>query len=73
MGWKRRLSISNFKELLFEKIKFEDRLKWFRERNCSVFVPQLLLGQERLLRNITINSTLYGEPKYSMCLQKFKK
>ena len=44
--------------------KSENRLKEFREKNRRVSdSPQLLLEQERLIREVTINSTIYTELK----------
>ena len=44
--------------------KSENRLKEFREKNRRVAdSPQLLLEQERLIREVTINSTIYTELK----------
>ena len=50
----------------------ENRLKEFRERNRQVFAPQLLLEQERLLRDITINGTLYSELRKQYELAKIE-
>lgn len=43
--------------------KSEDTLKTFREKNRQVASPQLLLEQERLIREVEINSALYTELK----------
>ena len=50
----------------------ENKLKEFRERNRQVFAPQLLLEQERLLRDITINGTLYSELRKQYELAKIE-
>ncbi len=39
----------------------ENTLKEFREKNRQVVSPQLLLEQERLIRDVQINATLYTE------------
>ena len=41
--------------------KAENTLKEFRERNRQVLSPQLLLEQERLIRDVQINATIYTE------------
>ena len=41
--------------------KAENRLKEFREKNRQVLSPQLLLEQERLIRDVQINATIYIE------------
>ena len=41
--------------------KAENTLKEFRERNRQVLSPQLLLEQERLIRDVQINATVYSE------------
>ena len=50
----------------------ENKLKEFRERNRQVFCTQLLLEQERLLRDIAINGTLYGEMRKQYELAKIE-
>lgn len=39
----------------------ENALKEFREKNRQVFSPQLLLEQERLIRDVQINAAVYTE------------
>lgn len=39
----------------------ENSLKEFREKNRQVLSPQLLLEQERLIRDVQINATIYTE------------
>ena len=41
--------------------KAENTLKEFREKNRQVLSPQLLLEQERLIRDVQINATIYTE------------
>lgn len=41
--------------------KSENTLKEFREKNRQVLSPQLLLEQERLIRDVQINATVYTE------------
>ena len=41
--------------------KAENRLKEFREKNRQVLSPQILLEQERLIRDVQINASIYTE------------
>ncbi|MDP1678362.1 MAG: Wzz/FepE/Etk N-terminal domain-containing protein [Bacteroidota bacterium] len=51
----------------------ENNLKSFRESNRSIVnSPSLLLGQERLIREVTINNTLYIELKKQYELAKIE-
>jgi uncharacterized protein involved in exopolysaccharide biosynthesis len=53
--------------------KAEDSLKVFREKNRIVIgSPQLILDQERLLRDVQINSTMYVELKRQYELAKIE-
>jgi uncharacterized protein involved in exopolysaccharide biosynthesis len=53
--------------------KAEDSLKVFREKNRIVIgSPQLMLDQERLLRDVQINSTMYVELKRQYELAKIE-
>jgi uncharacterized protein involved in exopolysaccharide biosynthesis len=53
--------------------KSENTLKEFREKNRRVAdSPQLLLEQERLIREVTINSTMYTELKKQQEIAKIE-
>ena len=53
--------------------KAEDSLKVFREKNRIVIgSPQLMLDQERLIRDVQINSTMYVELKRQYELAKIE-
>lgn len=50
----------------------EDELKEFREKNRLVVSPELLLRQERLLRNVSINNAIYLELKKQFEIAKIE-
>ena len=52
--------------------KAENTLKEFRERNRQVLSPQLLLEQERLIRDVQINATIYTELRKQFELVKIE-
>ena len=52
--------------------KAENRLKEFREKNRQVLSPQLLLEQERLIRDVQINATIYTELRKQFELVKIE-
>ena len=52
--------------------KAENRLKEFREKNRQVLSPQLLLEQERLIRDVQINATIYTERRKQFELVKIE-
>lgn len=60
-------------EVKFDLSKAENALKDFREKNRAVSgSPQLMLDQERLLREVQINSTMYIELKKQLELVKIE-
>ncbi len=50
----------------------ENVLKEFRERNRLVSAPELLLDQERLIREVTMNATIFTELKKQFELAKIE-
>ena len=52
--------------------KSENVLKEFREKNRQVLSPQLLLEQERLIRDVQINATIYTELRKQFELVKIE-
>ena len=52
--------------------KAENTLKEFREKNRQVLSPQLLLEQERLIRDVQINATIYIELRKQFELVKIE-
>ena len=52
--------------------KSENSLKEFREKNRQVLSPNLLLEQERLIRDVQINSTIYTELRKQFELVKIE-
>ena len=52
--------------------KAENTLKEFREKNRQVLSPQLLLEQERLIRDVQINATIYTELRKQFELVKIE-
>ena len=52
--------------------KSENALKEFREKNRQVLSPQLLLEQERLIRDVQINATIYTELRKQFELVKIE-
>jgi uncharacterized protein involved in exopolysaccharide biosynthesis len=55
---------ARLKEVQDDLSNSENQLKYFRDKNRQVAgSPQLLLEQERMLRNVQINSTLFSELK----------
>ena len=71
-GNQREFIETRLEEVKRDLTSSENRLKEFRERNRQVFAPQLLLEQERLLRDITINGTLYSELRKQYELAKIE-
>ena len=66
---KRTTSASNQRKFVEDRLaevkedltKAENRLKEFREKNRQVLSPQILLEQERLIRDVQINASIYTE------------
>ena len=52
--------------------KAENTLKEFREKNRQVLSPQLLLEQERLIRDVQINAVVYTELRKQFELVKIE-
>ena len=52
--------------------KAENTLKEFREKNRQVLSPQLLLEQERLIRDVQINASVYTELRKQLELVKIE-
>ena len=52
--------------------KAENRLKEFREKNRQVLSPQILLEQERFIRDVQINATIYTELRKQFELVKIE-
>ena len=71
-GNQREFIETRLEEVKRDLTSSENKLKEFRERNRQVFAPQLLLEQERLLRDITINGTLYSELRKQYELAKIE-
>ena len=57
----RRFVESRLDEVKKDLTASENKLKEFREQNRQVFSPQLLLEQERLIRDVQINAAIYTE------------
>ena len=60
-GEQRKFVEGRLKEVKEDLTKSENTLKEFREKNRQVLSPQLLLEQERLIRDVQINATIYTE------------
>ena len=60
-GEQRRFVEGRLAEVKDDLSKAENILKEFREKNRQVLSPQLLLEQERFIRDVQINATIYIE------------
>lgn len=60
-GEQRKFVEGRLTEVKEDLTKSENTLKEFREKNRQVLSPQLLLEQERLIRDVQINATVYTE------------
>ena len=60
-GEQRKFVEARLTEVKGDLTKSENALKEFREKNRQVLSPQLLLEQERLIRDVQINATVYTE------------
>jgi uncharacterized protein involved in exopolysaccharide biosynthesis len=55
---------TRIEQVISDLTNSEDKLKAFREKNRSILSsPELILEQERLIRDVTINNTIYIELK----------
>jgi uncharacterized protein involved in exopolysaccharide biosynthesis len=69
----RKFIEQRLKEMQDELKKSEEKLKRFREENRRVSdSPQLMLEQERLMRDVSINTTLFTELKKQFELAKIQ-
>lgn len=59
-------------EIKLDLTSSENKLKEFREKNRQVFSPQLLLEQERLIRDLQINAAIYTELRKQFELVKIE-
>lgn len=71
-GNQRKFVEDRLAEVKQDLTKAENTLKEFRERNRQVLSPQLLLEQERLIRDVQINATIYTELRKQFELVKIE-
>ena len=60
-GLQRKFVEGRLKEVKEDLTHTENSLKEFREKNRQVLSPQLLLEQERMIRDVQINAAIYTE------------
>ena len=60
-GEQRKFVEARLAEVKGDLTRAENALKEFREKNRQVLSPQLLLEQERFIRDVQINATVYTE------------
>ena len=71
-GEQRKFVEGRLTEVKQDLTKSENSLKEFREKNRQVLSPQLLLEQERLIRDVQINATIYTELRKQFELVKIE-
>ncbi len=71
-GNQRKFVEDRLAEVKQDLTKAENTLKEFREKNRQVLSPQLLLEQERLIRDVQINATIYTELRKQFELVKIE-